>query len=77
MLRDMRRKASCTHELLLLLRQRIYALALGYEGLNDHHELHHDMAVQTAAAHMVPLASPSPLYRWKQRADRNAAPAQM
>lgn len=33
---DGRRQASCDHSLGDLLRQRIYALALGYEDLNDH-----------------------------------------
>jgi len=73
MLNDTRRKASCEHAPLPLLRQRIYALALGYEDLNDHHELRHDLAVQTAASRTAPLASPSTLCRWEQRADRNAA----
>ena len=38
--------------LLDLLRQRIYALALGYEDLNDHGELRHDPALQTASGRM-------------------------
>ena len=35
-LRDSRRRASCEHASLSLVRQRLYALALGYEDLNDH-----------------------------------------
>jgi len=36
---DYRRKEFIEHDVLALLRQRIYALALGYEDLNDHDEL--------------------------------------
>src|SRR5215469_6133118 len=41
---DLRRKASCAHSVENLLRQRVYALALGYEDLNDHDALRHDPA---------------------------------
>ena len=47
-LEDPRRKASCDHSLLELLRQRTYGIALGYEDLNDHETLRHDLARQTA-----------------------------
>ena len=36
LLHDPRRKASCEHRGLDLLRQRVYGIALGYEDLNDH-----------------------------------------
>ena len=36
---DSRRQASCDHRLVDLLRQRVYALTLGHEDLNDHGEL--------------------------------------
>ena len=36
---DTRRRNSCHHELHTLLQQRIYAIALGFEDLNDHTEL--------------------------------------
>ena len=42
---DTRRKASCAHSVENMLRQRVYALALGYEDLNDHDELRHDPAL--------------------------------
>ena len=48
-LEDSRRQASCDHRLVDLLRQRVYALVLGHEDLNDHGELRHDLALQTAA----------------------------
>lgn len=72
---DSRRQASCEHSLLELLRQRVYALALGYEDLNDHHGLRNDLALQTATSRVETLASPSTLCRLEQRTDREAAVA--
>ena len=51
----------------------LYALALGHEDLNDHRELRHDLALQTAANRVESLASPSTLCRLEQRADRDTA----
>ena len=70
---DSRRQASCEHSLPELLSQRIYALALGHEDLNDHGELRHDLALQTATNRVEALASPSTLCRLEQRADRDTA----
>lgn len=72
---DTRRKASCDHSLLELLRQRIYGLTLGYEDLNDHGELRHDLALQTATSRVETLASPATLCRLEQRSDRETAVA--
>jgi hypothetical protein len=72
---DSRRQASCEHSLLELLRQRVYALALGYEDLNDHHELRNDLALQTATSRVETLASPSTLCRLEHRTDRQTAVA--
>jgi len=72
---DSRRKASCDHSLAELLKQRIYALALGYEDLNDHSELRHDLALQTATSRIETLASPATLCRLEQRSDRETAVA--
>lgn len=72
---DSRRLASCDHSLLELLRQRVYALALGYEDLNDHHELRNDLALQTATSRIQTLASPSTLCRLEHRTDRDTAVA--
>lgn len=74
-LNDTRRRASCEHSQLELLQQRIYALTLGYEDLNDHSELRHDLALQTATARVETLASPATLCRLEQRADRASAVA--
>ena len=72
---DARRQASCEHRLQDLLRQRVYALALGHEDLNDHGELRYDPALQTATSRMETLASPSTLCRLEQRAGRETAVA--
>ena len=72
-LEDARRRASCRHTLLNLVRQRLYALALGYEDLNDHQQLREDLALQTAVERDTPLAGASTLCRWENQADRLAA----
>lgn len=66
---DTRRKASCAHSAENLLRQRVYALALGYEDLNDHDELRHDPALQTAVGRDVDMASASTLCRFENSVD--------
>ena len=70
---DPRRQASCQHDRLSLLRQRLYGLALGYEDLNDHQTLRKDLALQTAVKRDTELASASTLCRWENRADRTTA----
>jgi hypothetical protein len=67
---DARQAGKVEHRLLDLLRQRVYGLALGYEDLNDHGALRHDVALQTAAERDRALASPSTLCRFENRADR-------
>jgi len=66
---DSRRKASCEHSVENLLRQRVYALALGYEDLNDHDALRHDPALQTAVGRDVDMASASTLCRFENSVD--------
>lgn len=61
------------HPLLSLVRQRIYGLAQGYEDLNDHDTLRHDLAWQTAVERDQPLASSPTLCRLENRADRPVA----
>ena len=46
-------------------RQRLYGLALGYEDLNDHDELRHDLALQTAFDRVAPLESAPTLCRFE------------
>ena len=48
-------------------------LALGYEDVNDHAALRHDLALQTAAGRDRALASPSTLSRFDNAAGRDWA----
>jgi hypothetical protein len=64
------------HDQRAMLAQRIVAIALGYEDLNDHQALRADPALQSAVG-MVPgddleLASPPTLCRLENRVDRKA-----
>jgi hypothetical protein len=61
------------HPLLALVRQRIYGLAQGYEDLNDHDTLRHDLAWQRAVERDRPLASSPTLCRLENRANRQVA----
>jgi hypothetical protein len=72
-LSDPRRQASCDHDLSALVRQRLFAMALGYEDLNDHEALRQDVALQTAVERDRCLASTSTLCRFENRADRDTA----
>jgi hypothetical protein len=72
-LEDIRRQASCKHDSLALLRQRVYALACGYEDLNDHQQLRYDLAIQSAVEREEVLASSSTLCRWENQANRQTA----
>ena len=72
-LEDARRQASCQHDAQSLVRQRLYALALGDEDLNDHQHLRRDLALQTAVDRSEALASASTLCRFENRADRAQA----
>ena len=72
-LKDKRCKGKVKHDLLSMLRQRVYGLALGYEDLNDHGSLRADLAFQTAMEKDQALASSPTLCRFENRADRAAA----
>jgi hypothetical protein len=71
-LNDPRCAGKCDHSLLDLLRQRIYAIALGYEDLNDHQRLRTDTALQTAVGRDSHLGSSSTLCRFENRATSEA-----
>jgi hypothetical protein len=72
-LEDNRQQASCQHDSLALLRQQVYALACGYEDLNDHQPLRYDLAIQSAVEREEVLASSSTLCRWENQANRLTA----
>ena len=64
-----------THAQIDLLRQRIYGLAAGYEDLNDHDTLRHDLAWQSAVERDQALGSSPTLCRLEARASRPSAVA--
>jgi len=70
---DSRRQASCEHNVLNLIQQRLYALALGYEDLNDHQHLRQDIALQTSVDRDTVLASSATLCRFENRSDKKTA----
>ncbi len=70
---DPRAAERIEHPLLALIRQRIYGLAAGYEDLNDHDTLRHDLAWQSAVERDRALASSPTLCRLENRADRAVA----
>ncbi len=70
---DPREPSLIKHSQLSLLRQRVYALCQGYEDLNDHHSLRHDLAFQTAVDRDEALGSQSTLCRWENQADEETA----
>ncbi len=72
-LSDPRRKNSCEHTLLAMLRQRVYGIAMAHEDVSDHDILRHDVAWQTAVERDQPAASSPTLSRWENRADRRTA----
>jgi hypothetical protein len=73
---DPRQPALVVHDQRAMLAQRVIALALGYEDLNDHQALRDDPALQVAAGRVpepdVVLASPPTLCRLENRVDRKA-----
>jgi hypothetical protein len=73
---DPRQPELTEHDQKSLLAQRITAIALGYEDLNDHQTLRHDPVLQLAAgrdpAGEKLLASPATLCRLENRVDRQA-----
>jgi hypothetical protein len=70
---DDRQRGKVDHRFVDMLRQRVFAIALGYEDVNDHAALRHDLALQTAAERDQALASPSTLSRFENAADRDWA----
>jgi hypothetical protein len=67
---DARQAGKVAHKLLPLLRQRVYAVALGHEDVNDHEGLRDDLALQTAVGRDRRLASASTVGRLERAADR-------
>jgi hypothetical protein len=47
---DVRRQDLIEHEVVTLVGQRVFGIALGYEDLNDHDELRHDPMMAVLAS---------------------------
>lgn len=76
---DPRAPERIEHEQSAMIGQRIFAIAAGYEDLNDHETMRHDPALQLSVGvapvqdhRGKPLASPPTLCRLEQRATRSA-----
>jgi hypothetical protein len=71
---DPRNPVFITHDQRAMIAQRIMAIALGYEDLNDHQDLRVDPGLQLATGKApeaeLPLASPPTLCRLENRVDR-------
>ena len=71
---DPRNQALITHQQSTMLRQRILAIALGYEDGNDHQQLRDDPLMQLVSERGIdpdqPLASPPTLCRLENRVSR-------
>ena len=73
LLPDLRDQSKITHSLKSMLRQRVYGISCGYEDCNDHNQLRHDIAFQTASDRVDILASSPTLNRFENIADRSFA----
>ena len=69
---DPRNPLKVEHTQEATLRQRVFALALGYEDVIDHDELCKDIAFQTAAGRVGKLAGASTVARLEHRADKTS-----
>ena len=72
---ERRQRGKVRHEVVTMVRQRVHAVALGYEDLNDHDALREDPVVQTACGRDASLASASTLCRFERRAEHQWAVA--
>ena len=70
---DPREASSITHSIRDMLRQRVYALVQGWEDLNNHTQLRHDIAYQSAVGREDELASAPTLCRLEKLGSRAAA----
>ncbi len=76
---DRRDPAKVTHDLRTMVAQRTFAIAMGYEDGNDHHDLRHDPLLQVITERGIdpdrPLASPPTLCRFENGIDRKSLAA--
>lgn len=67
---DHRHQSYVEHSVEHMLKQRIYAIAAGYEDVNDHDSLRNDLCFQTSVGREVSLASSATLSRFENSVDR-------
>lgn len=67
---DHRNPDSIEHSAISMFLQRVYAIACGYEDLNDHNCIDDDVLMQTVVQKDSRLASPSTLCRYENKATR-------
>lgn len=72
LIKDPRQPKKITHSILSMLRQRIYGIALGYEDVNDHDSLRHDIGIQSALEIDKKGSSSPTLCRFEKYANRKA-----
>jgi Transposase DDE domain group 1 len=70
---DPRNPLLIKHDVVDMLRQRVYGLALGWEDLNDHGALRQDVAMQTVVGVDEEIASAPTLCRLEKWADKTTA----
>ena len=69
---DERHASYVDHSIEHLLKQRVYAIAAGYEDVNDHDALRKDICFQTAVGREIDLASSATLSRFENSLDRQS-----
>lgn len=70
---DPRDPARIEHSTEQLVRQRLLAIAAGFEDLNDHEQLRFDAALQAGSQRLETLASTATLCRFEQQQNRSVA----
>ena len=70
---DKREPGKIKHTIQDMFRQRLFAIALGYEDLNDHEFLKQDKAIQVSVGKESSLASPATLCRFENNFNRKTA----
>ena len=63
LLPNRRDRTAITHQWEALFRQRVYGIAAGFANLNDHQQLRHDAALQSAIGVLEPMGSAPTLCR--------------
>jgi len=71
-IKDDRHQGYVDHSVEHMLKQRVYAIAAGYEDVTDHDTLNKDPCFQTAVGRQVNLASSSTLSRFENAIDRQS-----